>query len=360
MSETPVEPRPAPAPHAPARASATMTALPPADEHKDFPVSLEKELGKPRKRFAGLLVTRDLSELPPQRPGTLLVFHNGSTWTVAHGRIKGSEDYVVEALSVSVVQSRMREIEVEVRIPSKDPADDFTVVAGFACQVTRPELIAEQGPFSVVKRLQTYLTKDAELLTKGMGYTVDEIHDVRYAVEARVRAYCAEVPPGIAGLEALLTTVQVLTPIDLKAHRERVRNAKWEREVTELLAKHEDQDVRRLAEIFRDPAAMAALGTVRDKVDLDKLIAGAYADRRTQDANLLEFLKILEKGGQLDSVPIDGRILIEHLIQRYGGATSPVKATATVGHESPAVLRADNGESIGHPDADRFTLDEND
>jgi len=186
-----------------------------ASDDKDFPVISETELPVVRRRGWGMLPSfRDPNDLPAQRPGTTLVFSNGRRWVEARGRIKGTEDFVVDAMAVSVVVTRERVIEVDMRIPSKDPTEDFAVRVGFSCRVTAPELVAELGPIDIVDRLRRFLFEDRGLYQRGIDYPVGELHQVRHQVGVRVRSYCDEVPPNIAGLEIRLSSVDVLTNED--------------------------------------------------------------------------------------------------------------------------------------------------
>ena len=129
---------------------------------EDFPILQELALNVVRKRWAGVIPTkRDRADIPVQRPGTLLVFNDGKMWTSALRRVAGTESFVVDALSVSVVWTRTREVEVEVPIPSANPADDFTVLARFTCRVERAGLVAEQVPSTYRRSSATFSARIA-------------------------------------------------------------------------------------------------------------------------------------------------------------------------------------------------------
>jgi hypothetical protein len=334
-----------------------------AGDDKDFPVIFETELPKARKRIL-LPDVREPDGLPVQRPGTTLVFNNGKKWVQARGRIKGTEEFVVDATEVSVVRTRERVVDVDVKIPSKDLAEDFGVLVGFSCKVTKPDLVAEQGPIDIVDRLRRYLLEDRKLRQRGTEYTVDELHQVRHQVEVRVRSYCDEVPPSIPGLEIRLSSVDVLTSADLLAHKKRMRDAQWNDEFTTLTSGHEDIQVRRLSTFLSDPASAAAFAFLREKIDMEKIVTAAYADRRTQDENLLEFLKLLERNGKIDLLPVDARILVTRLLDRLGGTGGPVRVDATIGGAGAAVTmdaeaRTSIDASSSPADDDRFTVGDN-
>lgn len=305
-----------------------------ASDDKDFPIISETALPNLRRRMWGILPTvREPTGLPPQRPGTALVFSDGKKWVEAQGRIKGNEDFVVRAMAVSVVRTRERVVGVAVRIPSKDPADDFALLVGFWCKVTRPELVAEVGPIDVVDRLRRFLHGDGKLRQRGSEYTMEQLHQVRHQVEVRVRSYCEEVPPTIAGLAVRLSSVDVLTNDDLLAHQQRARELRWNDEFHTLTAMHADADVRRLASYVSDPAAFTFLR----EIDLDRIVAAAYADRRTQDENLFEFLSLLVRNGRIDLLPVDARGLVARLLDRLAGPRGPVRVDAPMTGTGPAV-----------------------
>ena len=330
-----------------------------------FPIVSETELGEPRRRWGGIIPSiRD--DVPVPKAGTVLVFSDGRRWTSARGRVKGTEDFVVNATSVTVVQTRARTIDVDVEIPSADHADNFTVRVSFLCRVTSPELVAQEGPIDVVARLRTFLQQDGKLMELGLKHRVEHVHDVRRAAQARVRGYCEVFSPGIPGLEVTLASIQVLTPDDLRKHAEQMRDARWARELAEVLGQYEDADAQRLAERLRHPEYAAALGVIHDKVDLGRLTESLYGDRATKDANLLELLKLLEKNGQLDRLPIDGQVLVNRMVERLVGAVPPAPAAAQIEAGNSAKTgesRSIEGSTVPSADEastedDRFRIDD--
>jgi len=333
-----------------------------ASDDKDFPVISEIELPVARRRGWGILPpVRDPNDLPAQRPGTTLVFSNGKRWVEARGRIKGSEDFVVDAMAVSVVRTRERVINVDVKIPSKDLADDFVVLAGFSCRVTRPELVAELGPIDIVDRLRRFLLEDRKLRQRGVEYSVDEHHQVRHQVEVRLRSYCDEVMPSVPGLEIRLSSVDVLTNEDILARGKRMRDLHWNDEFSTLTAMHEDADVRQLATYVSDPASATAFAYLRENTDITKVAIAAYADRRTRDESLLELLQLLERCGKDDLLRVDARVLVTRLVDRLGGTRDPVRGDATaVGAEpvasSDIAARSSIAASSTAADKEPFTV----
>ena len=325
----------------------------------DFPVT-ETTLGPAPKRLGGLIpAQRPAAEIPQPGPGGVLVFNNGERWVKAPGRIRGSESFVVDAIAVSVVQTRPAEVEVRIEIPSASLADNFTILSHFTCQIVDPVRAAENGPIDLSRALAKYLRQDSGLRTLGVDTEVADLRLLRHRVEARVRAWCDEVSPRTPGLEVELTSVEVLTPETLLRHLEQMRDARLARELAELLASHQDKDALGLAQRITQPEYLAAIGVLQDKVDLNQLIVDGYADRKTKDANILEFLKLLEKNGQLDRLPIDGRLLVQTLMTRLAG--TPTEGLPIGGDAGLAIDTATLQQSIDSSTArkeKRFAVDD--
>lgn len=285
----------------------------------EFPVE-EIPLSPVPRRLLGLIpAQRALTEIPLQRRGTARVFGTGDTWVLARDRIRGSESFVVEADVVCIVETRPAEVDVRVKIPSAGLADDFTVLCLFACQVVDPVLVAKRGPIDVGRTLANFLRKDLQLMRLGVETDAANLRQLSDRVQARVRAWCHEAPAPIPGLVTDLGSVELETPDVILQHSQQLRDARLARELAVVLSSHEDEDARRLADRITQPEYLAALGVLREQVDLNQLIGDVYADRKTKDANILEFLKLLEKNGQLDRLPIDGRLLVQTLMTRLAG-----------------------------------------
>ncbi|MEV6925875.1 hypothetical protein AB0M46_15445 [Dactylosporangium sp. NPDC051485] len=315
----------------------------------DYPVR-EIALGLVPRRGLGLIpARRNPATLPAQQPGVALIFSTGDKWQVARGAIAGTESYVTSAVSVSVVQTREKDIEVDVPIPSNSHIDEFTVRCRFQCQVTDPVVAAQRGPIDLVKMLQNFLRADRGLLVKGQETDIGDVRELRIKVDARVRAWCRETTPNIPGLRVTLESVEVLTPIAMIEHLRGLRDAQWARQLAVLLGSYEDEDATALAEKITQPAYVRALGVIRDKIDLQKLADDVHADQATKDANILELLRVLEKNGQLDQLPFDGRILVNTLVSRLAGASKDAlpagSATAEIGLRSADLRKLESTNS---------------
>ena len=79
---------------------------------------------------------------------------------------------------------------------------------------------------------------------------------------------------------------------------------------------------------------------------IGKLVVDAYADRRTKDSNLLEFLKLLESNGQLDRLPIDGKVLVSRMLERFGGTDTAIDPAVAGGAAEPGPPLAVDGVDL--------------
>ncbi|WP_155369055.1 hypothetical protein [Catellatospora vulcania] len=285
-----------------------------------FPVLEERSLGRAESRLFRP-AKRRLSDLPARPPGSVYVFQVGQRYKLYQdgAHLRGTEGDLVDAMSVSVVQTRPLEIAADLAIPSASAADDFTVRSWFWCEVTSPTTVAERGLRDVPAQLVNFLRRDVGMQKLGTSVSINDINEMRVRADARVRAFCEVRQLEIPGMSVQLTSVEVLTPDTLRSHHTKMRDTVWAAEISGALSQHEDSEIQRLAAYLGQPEYAAALATVRDKMNLAQIVEGAYADRRTRDANILELLKLLEKNGQLDRIPVDGRRLVDALSNRVAG-----------------------------------------
>ncbi|MER6078523.1 hypothetical protein ABT156_09575, partial [Streptomyces sp. NPDC001833] len=94
---------------------------------------------------------RRRDDVPPLPPGAVHVFRVGGNYrTFPEGMVfDPSHPDVLDASSVSIVDTRARLVDVERPLPSVSEADNFTMRASFTCQVTDPTVIARQGIIDV-------------------------------------------------------------------------------------------------------------------------------------------------------------------------------------------------------------------
>ncbi|MEV0082181.1 hypothetical protein [Saccharopolyspora sp. NPDC050642] len=292
-----------------------------------YPVVAEHPLPPARRRLL-LGGKRDLADLPPQEPGTVLVFEVNGHYEAFRERrhLSGSEDAVVSAVAISVVDMRERLTTTRLMIPSNSPADDFVVEAIFRAKVTRPETVAAAGLTDLDATLRSYLSQDQELLGLGLQCGVEEINEVRSFVRRRIMAYCKVVPPQVDGMDLSLCEVRVPTPAPLREHSTVVRDERWNQDVLELRQAFEQRDVERIHEILQGgPSMVTALGISRREIHTSDAVREAYESEDRRRKHMLDLLRTLPSG-YLDSLPIDAMQFVTALSSslRPGATGDPV------------------------------------
>lgn len=169
----------------------------------------------PRRGFLGLgRRYRDGGEVPKADAHQVLVYRVDGDYLVDRGRLGPSDEQVVNATHVSVVDMRRSaQVVVELPIPSRD-ASVFTMRVTFACTVTDPLVVVREG-INAASVLAAYLKSHRRIFELGLDYAVGDINDVRRDVNAQVMAYVTVKPPAIPGLGVLMASVEVLTPQEL-------------------------------------------------------------------------------------------------------------------------------------------------
>ncbi|MER6944168.1 hypothetical protein ABT294_09110 [Nonomuraea sp. NPDC000554] len=322
-----------------------------------YPIIDEQPL-KPAHRRLGLFARRDPRELPGTPAGAVLVFevHGGYHAFTERRHLKGSEDAVVEAVSVAVVDVRSRTVPVEVLIPSGDLGYRFVVRSNFKCRVTNPEAVVAAHVRDVAENLANHLRTDAQLMRLGLTRPIEQTNVLAPEVAARVQAYLEFQPPEIDGVDVVLTNVELLMPDDVVVHGQGLKKLQWARESKELLWAIENRDVARIEEIFqRGVEAVTALGVSRDQVLMNDAVGVVHQAQEQRMKHLSGLMSQLPEGS-LDFLPIDSHKLINRIMQSVAGVEPYVEVPAP--DELPVLTegkhaRAEDGpRSIGLEDLD--------
>lgn len=298
-----------------------------------YPVLEERPLDRAKRR---LLVggRREPADLPPQLPGTVLVFEVGGRFEVLHDRrhLSGREEAVVDAVAVSVVDMRARAVTVDLAVASVSAADDFTVRARFDCKVTQPDLVAAAGLTDLTTALRGHLGNDRELVRRCGGWQVEDINSVREWVTARVAAYCKIQPLRVGGMTITLAEVEVLTPTELRTHATGLRDEGWRQLLDELRTSYESREIDRTEAILhRGPEATSALAIVRGQEDAGQASERAHQIEAERRRDLLEMVKIMAEGHHLDTAPVDAMRFVDAFADqtiRAGNRRSAIDARA--------------------------------
>lgn len=277
-----------------------------------YPLLTERRLDRARSRLWS--ARRDLTELPRQEPGTVLVFTVGDRYEVFRERrhLTGREDVVVEAVAVSLVDLRERFVPVDILIPSASAADDFCIRVIFRCQVTDPEAVVANGLTNVSALLSDYLRRDRRLESLGTASHVDELNEVRELVTAQVKAYCTVYPPRVAGVEVSFSTVEVSKPAALVDHASAIRDEVWRQRLQELVRSAEIADAGVLADLIRSgPESLEGLAVSRGDITAGQAADRAYQVQDEKQRKLTEMLALLQKDGHLDRLRVDADVLVD-------------------------------------------------
>ncbi|MFF5204938.1 hypothetical protein [Streptosporangium sp. NPDC000396] len=280
-----------------------------------YPIVEERALRPPQRRL-GLFARRNPDELPETPVGTVLVFAvNGGYKAYTEGHhLRGSEDAVVAARSVSVVYMRGRQFTLTIEIPSQDMGYHFLVKVTFRCKVTDPEAVVAAGVEDAAEILADHLRNDAQLMQLGTTRPIEEVHLLSVEVTNRIRAYLEFYPPRIDGIDVALVNVGLLPPNDILVHGQRLKQLKWDRESKELQWAIENRDVARIEEIFKRGAeASTAFGVSREQLLMTDAVG---ITREAQELRMKSLSELINRmpDGALDFLPIDTQILINRVM----------------------------------------------
>ncbi|WP_431917432.1 hypothetical protein [Micromonospora wenchangensis] len=313
-----------------------------------YPVLSEKTLPPvPRRMF--VTARRSADDLPSVPPGGVYVFKVGGRQRLYGDRhIDLTDDVVVDAVAVSIVQRRASMITCVFLIPSISAADDFTISATFRCQVLAPEIVADSGLMDLTAVLYNHLAQDRDLKGLGQNYRIDDINEVRRLVDAQVTAYCTLVPPRVRGMSIELSSVLVHPSTELREQRRRVRDKEWAHEVGRIDVSWENSEINRYADLLSaGPAFAEALGVVRHEVNVGQaaermrederemrrqqredereMRRQQREDERDRRRQLGETLQMMVERGYFDRMPIDPmRLLDEVAGHRMGAGEVPL------------------------------------
>jgi hypothetical protein len=298
-----------------------------------YPVLCERPLPAVPHKFMRS-ARRDLTQLPDRPMGCVLVFHVGHQHVVFRENVhlSGTEEVLVGATAVSVVDLRARVLTAQVMLPSASAADDFTIRAGFRCQVTQPEVVAEHGVFSLPEQLECHLRGDRKLLGLGKSYRVEQIAAIRDMVEARVEAYWEYHPFTIPGLEVTFTSAEVLTPGDLRVHEVRMRDERWNQDYVSLASNGENSQIERMRALVADgSASLTALGLARGQIHPADAVRDARENEERVRAHLSEAVRLMHDSGRLDYIDIDPAGLVGSWYAELTGHPMPRPGAAAIG-----------------------------
>lgn len=181
---------------------------------KPYPVVVQRPLAQTRKRGPlGLLPRkREAHELPTVSAHEVMVYRVDGKYHLDTGQGRLSDQPVVEASHVSVVDLRRNTpVTVLLPIPSAE-ASEFTVEVTFVCTVTDPVEIVAEGLTDAGLALRAHLRKHRQIFELGLDHRLKDVNTVRRNASAQVFAYITERPLRLDGMTVELESVQVRTP----------------------------------------------------------------------------------------------------------------------------------------------------
>ncbi|MER5792198.1 hypothetical protein [Streptomyces sp. NPDC001980] len=290
---------------------------------------------------------RHRDDVPPLPPGAVHVFRVGGNYrTFPEGMVfDPSHPDVLDASSVSIVDTRARLVDVERPLPSVSEADNFTMRASFTCQVTDPTVIARQGIIDVTVPLRAYLMGDSDLPRVSAGHRVEEINAVRTEAGHRMTAYSAIVPPRVAGMSVEFVNAEVYASDDLRDWEQKLRDERRSWELRKGQRDFETQDARRIAELLSQGSDhVDAFGIARQEIDVTEAAARihragaeesarrhqAEAEERaharlleTTDAQLRREMLLTLLRQSAGSEYVDYHQMLDQVLRELGGQAAP-------------------------------------
>ncbi|MFF9814281.1 hypothetical protein [Streptomyces sp. NPDC014006] len=296
---------------------------------------------------------RRREDVPPLPPGAAYVFRTGGNYRLfPEGMVfDPAHPDVLDASSVSLVDTRARLVDVDRPLPSVSEADTFTMRTSFTCQVIDPAVVARQGIIDVTVPLRAYLMGDGELPRVSAGHRVEEINAVRAEVGHRMTAYSAIVPPRVAGMSVEFVSAEVhAASDDLRNWEQKLRDERRAWELQRGQRDFETEDAQRIAELFAQGSDhVDAFGVARKEIDVTEVAARIHriteeesvrrhkaevADRthahaqETAEVQLRRelLLTLLRQMG--GSEYVDYHQVLDQVLRETGGLASPVAGSA--------------------------------
>lgn len=285
-----------------------------------YPVVEERPLGRPERRwFRG--DRRELGQLPELRPGCVYVFGiNGSyEQSSATTHLRGTEQELVDATSVSVVDVRPRQVTTHVTVPSASAATDFIVRVNFGCEVETATEIARQNLTDLRSELQAHLKQDPNILEFQHRFYPDEIEEVRRQILAYMLAAYRQRPPRIVGMRIWLQDVDVQTPRDLRRHATRIRDKRWGIEEQVVDHQAERHRVAHHEDMLSNAERAEAFAVSRGDMTADRAAERQFDQEEKRADRLHEELTKLVDSGAINRMPVQQLDLAEAAIAQLLG-----------------------------------------
>lgn len=287
-----------------------------------YPLLDERRLTAPgRRRFRPW---RDPATLPEVPPGAVLVFRTGESYEIVDGaHLHGTEEAVVDATAVSVVDRRTRQVPADLHLTSAGQAIDFLVRVTFSTQVVDPGEVVRQGLTHLASLLSDTLRQDADLVKFNDRFDVDDIRAARAAISAHVMSAYQQRPPRVDGMRIRFGSVHVFTPAELREQAMHVQDSGWA-EALEALERGRERDrLRHVAELMQSPETMRTAAVARGEMSMADAAQDAFDRQEKQINQLIEQVRAFTESGEADRDVVDRRHIQQTLDTLLTGSPVP-------------------------------------
>lgn len=312
-----------------------------------YPVLTELRLPPVARRFPGRS-RRDLSELPTSPPGTALVFQAGGRFIVfdEQQHLTGTEDFVLGALAVAVVDVRRHAFAADLILPSARPGEQFAIRATFDAAVTQPDQVVRQGAVDLPEELGRHLRRDPKLAEICSTHTIEQIAEVRILAENRITAYYNYRAYKQEGISLALQLVEVMTPVELEERVRRQRTVELDHEFQQQIDEFEhkkklwlmqfEQEQRQREDAFDRDQRMRAAELERDFEARNAARDREEAQRQTEWDHREKLLKV-QRDQAVHELNVKAEELETERAKRYveGGVTDLLSWALAKGQISP-------------------------
>ncbi|MDI6098171.1 hypothetical protein QLQ12_06085 [Actinoplanes sp. NEAU-A12] len=203
-----------------------------------YPITVRRRLEKAEKRRWFSKAERGSADMLKPDAHHVLVYRVAGNYIQDSDRYGGSDERVVQATHVSMVDMRRNApVVVRLEIPSQDAAA-FEVFVTFTCTVIDPIAVVRDG-VDAQQALWSHLKAHNKIFELGLGFPLSEVNKVRPVVSAQVKAYLTIRPPTVSGMEVTVASVEMSNPDVVAKFATTHRDRDYEVKLAELELKHQ-------------------------------------------------------------------------------------------------------------------------
>jgi hypothetical protein len=282
-----------------------------------YPKIGEQVLGPVTRKFMRG-ASRDLSQMPAQRAGSVLVALHGSTAqrVPPASQLRDTDAVIVDASSIVVIDiTPGRQVQVPIEIDSKDPGEAFNLIVTFSCTVDEPLQAAMHAPPDITEALQHHLERDQRLLAAGAKHPVTEATEFGVVARTRIKTYCNGHALHFPGISVRLSSVKLVTPSELRDFAGQRRVETYRQELERLRTGFTFEQAKLLEDIIhRGPEALEALYLRLGEQKYADAAGRAYGDRLRLEETLRGLINTFSDRGHFDGLALDTPQLIDTFI----------------------------------------------